>query len=137
MIPPSRKSKLGRIVGAAVILFVIAPLACAKQGIGDRCDIRSGNADCDDGLECVDADELARSEVNRCCPSPEESSGECARKTSQPGGTAGTGGTAGAAGSAGASGEGGAPGGAAGEAGMGGLPGVGGEAGMSGAGGAP
>lgn len=44
---------------------------CGLQGLGDRCDTRSdngGNDDCESGLVCTPAAELAGSASDRCCP---------------------------------------------------------------------
>lgn len=45
--------------------------ACSKQGEGERCDLNSGNLDCDTGLVCRSADQLSISGtrgVALCCP---------------------------------------------------------------------
>jgi hypothetical protein len=129
--------KPGRVSAIAALLafaWIALPTGCAEQGEGDRCDIRSGNADCDDGLECVEAESLLDTSTSRCCPSRAESTGACARGNATPGGGGG-GGMSGAAGEGGAAGEAGAAGegGAAGEAGAAGAAGVGGTAGDAGA----
>lgn len=152
----SRSSQRFRTrLGLAAVLLA---LACGKQGEGERCDAeRSGNADCESGLQCVSSAELLDATVDRCCPGPLESSGECARRGGGvgTGGTTGSGGTSGAsaagaagvAGTAGNAGTSGAPGGAAGSAGTsggagssgapaGGAGGSAGGAGVSGSAGA-
>lgn len=45
--------------------------ACSKQGEGERCDLNSGNLDCDTGLVCRSADQLSITGgrgVALCCP---------------------------------------------------------------------
>ena len=56
-------------------LFTVSCLAllaaCSKQGEGERCDLNSGNLDCDTGLVCRPADQLSISGtrgVALCCP---------------------------------------------------------------------
>lgn len=53
------------------ILCVALLAACAKQGEGERCDLNSGNFDCDTGLVCRSAEQLSISGsrgVALCCP---------------------------------------------------------------------
>ena len=129
----SRSSQRFRTrLGLAAVLLA---LACGKQGEGERCDAeRSGNADCESGLQCVSSAELLDATVDRCCPGPLESSGECARR----GGSVGTGGTPGSGGTSGASAAGAAGvAGSAGNAGMSGGAGSGGTSGGAGSSGAP
>jgi len=139
-------------VAVPLFLAMWAP-GCAKQAEGERCDFnRSGNdqsntqgVDCEDGLICVQADELIDKSTDRCCP-PEgttPSDDRCLRDTgtgiggsggtggTDGGGTGGTGGAAGSGGSAGAAGAGGTAG-AAGSAGAAGASGAAGNAGSSG-----
>jgi hypothetical protein len=44
--------------------------ACGKQGEGERCDLNSGNLDCDTGLVCRSGDllNISGSGVALCCP---------------------------------------------------------------------
>lgn len=45
--------------------------ACSKQGEGERCDLNSGNLDCDVGLVCRSAEQLSITGgrgVAICCP---------------------------------------------------------------------
>jgi len=45
--------------------------ACSKQGEGERCDLNSGNLDCETGLVCRSADQLSITGtrgVALCCP---------------------------------------------------------------------
>ena len=56
-------------------LFILSCLAllaaCSKQGEGERCDLNSGNLDCETGLVCRSADQLSISGtrgVALCCP---------------------------------------------------------------------
>ena len=45
--------------------------ACSKQGEGERCDLNSGNLDCDTGLICRSAEQLSITGgrgVALCCP---------------------------------------------------------------------
>ena len=45
--------------------------ACSKQGEGERCDLNSGNLDCDTGLVCRSAEQLSITGtrgVALCCP---------------------------------------------------------------------
>jgi hypothetical protein len=41
--------------------------ACSQQGEGERCDSINGDTDCDDGLKCVRASDLADERTDRCC----------------------------------------------------------------------
>lgn len=146
--------RLGR--AAVLALLALAPLAsCSSLAEeGESCDRANGNADCEDGLICRSALDVAATR-SVCCPRPPEkpSSAECepelAHAVPDPsidasygaGGT-GTGGTAGGAGSGGSAGFAGAASDAAadGNAGAGGSAGQAGGAGMaggSGAGGKP
>jgi hypothetical protein len=58
------------VLGFALVLgALLAPMACADQGEGQRCDPLNGNNDCASGLVCVKADKLALVEVGAiCCP---------------------------------------------------------------------
>jgi hypothetical protein len=103
---------LRKLVGFLIAFGLGAALVpgCAKQGEGERCDQQAaGNEDCDSGLVCVLASDLADESTDRCCPPEGEgtSDSRCLR-----GGTIGSGGTGagGTSGSAGApAAEGGAP----------------------------
>lgn len=54
----------GLVLGA-----LLAPMACADQEEGQRCDPLNNNNDCAAGLVCVKADKLALIEVGAiCCP---------------------------------------------------------------------
>jgi hypothetical protein len=100
---------------AAVTLFALSALfvGCSRQSEGERCDKKAaGNTDCNDGLECIECEKLARGSVDRCCPidttahtegacdraDTDRVGGECAPATGGTGGR-GTGGRAGAGGS--------------------------------------
>jgi hypothetical protein len=89
------------------VLFVIggfvASSACASQSEGERCDTNSGSDDCETGLVCTPASQLAvgakqnNATWGLCCPvdktrQPVEA---CFAASSTPGagGSAGTGGT--------------------------------------------
>jgi hypothetical protein len=113
---------------------LVAPPGCSEQGIGERCDTRSGNTDCETGLECVTWSALLDKSADRCCPAPEESSGACARSGTQPGsgGSAGQDGSAGMSGASAGAAGGSATGGASGAAGSGGAAGMAGAAGAAG-----
>jgi hypothetical protein len=83
----------GKLVGFLIAFGLGAVLVpgCSKQGEGERCDkVAAGNDDCDSGLVCVDANELADESTDRCCPPEGEafSDSRCA-----PGGTVGAGGS--------------------------------------------
>ncbi len=132
--PPMRGSIRRRLFGFAMASPLVAFLACAQQGEGERCSVLSNDDDCDEGLTCVSGAELQGGN-DACCPPAEKvTSKVCARGTPRPPADAGVGGAggsaAGAAGEAGAAGTAGAPA----DAGTGGAAG---SAGMSGAGGAP
>lgn len=96
-----RKKPVRWVVVLGALLFV--PLACAKQGEGERCDLeKAGHSDCDDGLQCLEVVDA----VFRCCPPIDApiSDSRCDRSrtpVSGTGGTAGTGGTSALGGSAG------------------------------------
>jgi hypothetical protein len=52
-------------------LSVALLVACAKQGQGERCDLNSGNLDCETGLVCRSAEQLSVTGgrgVALCCP---------------------------------------------------------------------
>jgi hypothetical protein len=126
-------------------LAVLSAPGCSQQGEGERCDVnKNGDADCNDGLTCVKANDLHDGITDRCCPAEgTESDTRCTRATVMASGGSSSGGTsssgAGAAGEAngGAAGAIVAVGGAAGETNGGaGTPGTS-DGGMSGAGGAP
>jgi hypothetical protein len=65
-----------RALGRALLLTAAASLifACARQGEGERCDLRSGSRDCESGLVCTPSDDLhlpgteGRSGIAVCCP---------------------------------------------------------------------
>lgn len=61
-----------RLLGLGLLLgALLAPLACADQEEGQRCDPLNGNNDCASGLVCVKAEKLALLEVGAiCCPPP-------------------------------------------------------------------
>src|ERR1044071_8900619 len=40
------------------VLLAASLFGCAKQGEGERCDLNSGNLDCDTGLICRSGDQL-------------------------------------------------------------------------------
>lgn len=52
----------------SVLLCASAAVACAKQGEGERCDLLSGNDDCDEGLICISLDERNQGVGAVCCP---------------------------------------------------------------------
>jgi hypothetical protein len=58
------------LLGFGIILgALLAPMACADQEEGQRCDPLNGNNDCASGLVCVKADKLALLDVGAiCCP---------------------------------------------------------------------
>jgi hypothetical protein len=124
---------------AASIIGGLFVASCAKQGEGERCAFAANKSgDCESGLRCIEANELANSTIgDRCCPDQgEESDDRCIRKVSTggvggTGGTGGTGGAGGADGGAGTSGTAGSSGdaGASGSAGAAGNAGAGGTAG--------
>jgi hypothetical protein len=134
---PFRRISLLLLAGFAFALTTSG--GCSRMSEGERCDFtNAGDQDCDDGLECVPADQLVNGAgADRCCPPVNESSGDsrCQRGTPitpTTGGTSGAGGTGGsAAGAAGESSMGGTPSG-----GEGGQPpgAMAGDGGMSGAG---
>ncbi len=117
---------LGIALGTAGLLSLGA--GCAKQAEGARCDLASsGDTDCEVGLSCVAQKNLQDNEVDRCCPSEQDSTHvRCDRATTGQfdgdngdGGTSGDDGAGGDAGSAGEAGSGG-EGAAAGTGGTGG-----------------
>lgn len=115
------------------VLFVIGGLvassACASQGEGERCDTNSGNDDCETGLLCLTASQLAigakqnNANWGLCCPDPKDTSRQpieaCFAASSTPGagGAKGTGGTDAGSATGGTAGTGGAPSDAASEGG--------------------
>jgi hypothetical protein len=122
--------------------------ACSKRGEGERCDnTNAGNDDCEDGLICVEANDLADDSADRCCPPDFAGSGPCARGVTGTGGTGGGAGTGGNGGTAGAAGNDGSAGSDASDAadasdsdassdaqtGTGGTSGTGGNGGTAGA----
>ncbi len=120
-----RRRVAAPLLATAFVVFCLAP-SCAEQGEGERCDkSANGDDDCESGLECIEANDLANASFgDRCCPPEEVSDDErCIRKT---GGTGGSAGTAGSSGSAGADGSADAAGGSAGTAGSSGAAGSGG-----------
>ena len=111
-----------KLVGLAAIVSGLLTSGCSDQGEGERCDFElSGNTengqgrDCEDGLECVSADQLLINDgTDRCCPPADQRSSDerCRRGSVEP---TGTGGSASAqAGAAGRSSS--VPGGAGGDA---------------------
>lgn len=127
-------------------LAVLSAPGCSQQGEGERCDVaKNGDADCDDGLTCVMANDLHEGITDRCCPAEgTERDTRCTRSTIVATGGSSSGGTSSS--DAGAAGEtnGGAAGSVAVSGGAGGESPTGGagrpttsEGGMSGAGGAP
>jgi hypothetical protein len=56
---------------ASAVALLSAP-GCSQQGEGERCDnAKNGDADCDDGLICVEASQLRGQTADRCCPASE------------------------------------------------------------------
>lgn len=127
-------------------------VGCSRQSEGERCDkVAAGDTDCNDGLFCIECEDLARGSVDRCCPKDPSAhtNGDCDRSDTprlmgacQPatGGTGGLSGSAGRAGAAGASGSGaqsgaGGSGATSGSGGSGATSGGGGESGAPDAGG--
>jgi hypothetical protein len=139
----ARSTLIRTVLLGVAFALAIAP-GCAKQGEGERCAPNAaGNTDCDDGLVCVQGEELlddveTADDFGRCCPPEGQaiSDERCTRSS----GTSGTAGTGGMSSAAGAAGEAGTPG-AAGDGGTSGGGGAGGEpgsnGGASGDGGAP
>jgi hypothetical protein len=123
-----RSACLFAFVSAVVVLSMPG---CSQQGQGERCDsAKTGNADCNDGLTCVPAHQLADGTTDRCCPAENtESDSRCLR-----GGSVGSSGgsSTGGSSSGGSTSSGGSS--AAGEAsgGMSTLPETGGVAGTPG-----
>jgi hypothetical protein len=55
----------------AALACALVLSACGKQGEGERCDLNSGNLDCEVGLVCRSADQLSIQEETGwalCCP---------------------------------------------------------------------
>jgi hypothetical protein len=108
----------------AVVVFAFATLfvGCSRQSEGERCDkAAAGDTDCNDGLKCIECEDLARGGVDRCCPpdptahtkgdcdradTPRTMAGQCTPATGGSGGS-GPGGRAGSGGSGAMSGSGG------------------------------
>jgi hypothetical protein len=60
-----------RLPRYSFLLCVALLAACSKQGEGERCDLNSGNLDCDTGLVCRSAEQLSVTGgrgVALCCP---------------------------------------------------------------------
>jgi hypothetical protein len=63
-----------RFLEGFFLLLVCAGFAvgCGRQGEGERCDVRNGNADCESGLVCTPASDLIRvaggENAALCCP---------------------------------------------------------------------
>ncbi len=53
---------------ASLLALGFAP-GCSQQAEGERCDkLKTGDADCGDGLVCVKKSELLDASADRCCP---------------------------------------------------------------------
>lgn len=67
----SRRSRK-RVLGAASVVSLLLALigACSDNGEGERCESANGNADCQSGLVCTKASQLAPefATSDRCCP---------------------------------------------------------------------
>jgi hypothetical protein len=139
---------------ATVTLVALSALfvGCSRQSEGERCDKKAaGDTDCNDGLFCIECQELARGSVDRCCPrdpaahtdgncdraDTPRTMGECSPATGGTGGMGGRGGAAGSGGSGAVSGSGGSGGSGAtsGSGGSGATSGEGGAGDPAGAGG--
>jgi hypothetical protein len=59
-------------LSGALLCLTFLAAACGKQSEGERCDLNSGNLDCDTGLICRSADQLSIADRSRgvalCCP---------------------------------------------------------------------
>lgn len=75
-------------------LAVWAVLSCSNQGEGERCDTKSGNADCETGLICTDVGQG----VSRCCPEGTSADSRCQSSGIGTGGTTSNGGSSGSSG---------------------------------------
>ena len=63
---------LGQAVITVAIVVALAP-SCTTHGEGGRCDPNNGNADCDNGLICINGDDIilpegGYSQAAICCP---------------------------------------------------------------------
>lgn len=65
----SQRSRTWLLMG----LFALSTVACAKQGEGGRCDLLSGNDDCESGLRCVSLADRNQGVGAVCCPSEGDS----------------------------------------------------------------
>jgi hypothetical protein len=59
-----RRNRFASVLSLLVVGGWIA-LACSNQGEGERCELRNGNDDCQDGLICNPTQYQGS---NRCCP---------------------------------------------------------------------
>jgi len=107
-------SVLRSVVALAFVsaIAVLSAPGCSQQGEGQRCDAaKNGDADCDDGLVCIEKKNLSNGLGDICCnPDPaNDSKSRCARVTLGTGGSSsgGSGGSGGSSSTAGAAGEGG------------------------------
>jgi hypothetical protein len=106
-----------RFLEGFFLLLVCAGFAvgCGRQGEGERCDVRNGNADCESGLVCTPASDLIRvaggENAALCCPARGQASvTACIADDTSFGGAGGALATGGAAGAAAAGGQGGTAG---------------------------
>jgi hypothetical protein len=60
----ARRNRFASVVSLLVVGGWIA-LACSNQGEGERCELRNGNDDCQDGLICNPTQYQGS---HRCCP---------------------------------------------------------------------